>query len=340
MKIREYLKLARSFNAVLTGVSPVMGALAMKQFDILYLFILFLVGFLGHTYGFVLNDIIDYRIDKSSKEISDRPLISGTISIPQAWIFAITSMLVAFMIAGILCFLTSNYLPLLILGLSAFFITLYDLVSKKLPFMDILVAIAIFFLILFGAFFGNPIARSLSDISILAWIVCLLGAIQVMFMQVVAGGLKDIENDYKRGARTAAIALGVRVIDGKLRISKAFKAFAYGIQIIDMIVVFLPFFIIWNSQDFGVFHYIQWILLLFIGFLMFFFSSKLLFMKVFERDYARKFIGLHYITNFMIVPIMLMRLNPWAGILVFFPALGFVLSNLILHGTLLQPKTM
>ena len=339
MKIREYLKLARSFNAVLTGVSPVMGALAMQQFNILYLLPLFLVGFLGHTYGFVLNDILDYRIDKSSKEISDRPLISGTISIRQAWIFAISSMGIAFLMAIGLCTMNMNYLPLLILFFSAFFITIYDLISKKLPFMDIFVAIAIFLLILFGAFFGNPIIRDFSDISLLTWVVCLLGSIQVMFMQVVAGGLKDIENDFRKGARTGAIALGVRIVDGRLIVSPAFKIVAYGIQLIDMIVVFLPFFIIWNDR-FGFFHYIQWILLLLIGFLMFYFSSKLLFMRKFERDYARRFIGLHYITNFAIVPIMLMRLNPWAGLLVFFPALGFILSNLILHGTLLQPKTM
>jgi hypothetical protein len=55
---------------------------------------------------------------------------------------------------------------------------------------------------------------------------------------------------------------------------------------------------------------------------------------------ARKLIGSHYITNFALVPIMLMTLTPWAGLLVFFPALGFILSNIILHGTILQPKTM
>jgi hypothetical protein len=63
-------------------------------------------------------------------------------------------------------------------------------------------------------------------------------------------------------------------------------------------------------------------------------------MEHFERTRARKFIGSHYMINFIIVPIMLMSLNPWAGLLMFFPGLGFILSNLALHGTLLQPKTM
>jgi hypothetical protein len=63
-------------------------------------------------------------------------------------------------------------------------------------------------------------------------------------------------------------------------------------------------------------------------------------MKRFERPKAIKFIGLYYTCNFALVPIMLMSLNPWAGLLVFFPPLGFIFSNIILHGTILQPKTM
>ena len=74
--------------------------------------------------------------------------------------------------------------------------------------------------------------------------------------------------------------------------------------------------------------------------MMFSLSYKLLSMKFFDRKKARKYIGSHYMTNFALAPILLMTLNPWTGLLVFFPALGFILSNIILHGTILQPKTM
>ena len=129
MSVREYLKLSRSFNAVLTGVSPVMGAIAMEQYDLISLFLLFLIGFFGHTYGFVLNDILDYNIDKTSKEISDRPLVSGTITIKKAWIFAIISMTISFIIAFYLAITTNIYYPIIILILSASFVTIYDLIS-------------------------------------------------------------------------------------------------------------------------------------------------------------------------------------------------------------------
>lgn len=337
MIIKEYLKLARSFNAVLTGVSPVMGAIAMQQYSILTLFMLFLVGFLGHTFGFVINDIIDYKIDKSSQEISDRPLISGTISINKAWAFAIISMALAFVIAFYISYTTQYYFPIVLLALSAIFITIYDLISKKLPGMDIFVALGIFFLILYGA---STNVNSISQITRLTWIVCILGSIQVLFMQFIAGGMKDIENDYKSGAKTLAVKMGVRVINGKLMVSSSFKTLAYGLQIIDLIVVFLPFFVVWNINNLSTLQYIQWAIIALIGIILFFISYKLLSMKRFERNRARKFIGSHYMINFTIVPIMLMSLNPWAGLLMFFPGLGFILSNIILHGTIAQPKTM
>ncbi len=344
MKIREYLKLARSFNAVLTGVSPVMGAIAMQQYNILTLLFLFLVGFLGHTYGFVLNDILDYKLDKSSTEISDRPLLSGTISLKEAWIFAIASMIVSFMIAFYVAYNSQIYFPIILLAFSAFFITVYNLISKKLPGMDIFVALGIFFLIFYGAFNGycnnGDAVRDISDITLLAWFVCILGSIQVLFMQFIAGGMKDIENDFKQGAKTLAVKMGVRVVNGNLKISTCFKTLAYGLQIIDLFVVFLPFFVVWGIKNLTIMQYFQWAIIVLIGILMFFLSHRLLSMKKFERMKARKYIGSHYMVNFMIVPIMLMTLNPWAGLLMFFPLLGFILNNLILHGTLLQPKTM
>jgi 4-hydroxybenzoate polyprenyltransferase len=335
--IREYLKLARSFNAVLTGISPVMGAIAMQQYNILILLILFLIGFFGHSFGFVFNDIIDYKIDKSSKDISDRPLISGTISLKNAWIFALICIILALSVAGIIAFITEIYYPIIILIISASCIILYDLISKKLPFMDIFVALGIFFFILYGA---STQVNNLSNITLVAWLVCILGSIQVLFMQIVAGGLKDIENDYQSGAKTAAVTLGVRVTNKRLHTSIPFQILAFGIQIADIILVFTPFFIIEKFMDSIFLAMFQWLTLGVISGMMIFFSYKLMNMGTFNRKKARTYIGSHYMTNFALVPIMLMTLNPWAGILLFFPALGFLMSNIILHGTLMQPKTM
>jgi len=336
MQIKEYLKLARSFNSFLTGIAPVMGAISMGMFDLWHLTLLFLIGFFGHTYGFVINDIFDYEIDKHNEELKDRPLVSGTISIRKAWLFALFAIAMSFVIAIYLAYSTGKYFPLIILVLSAVTITLYDKISKKLPLTDILDSLAVFLLILYGV---TTVTNNISDITTLAWIVCLLGAVQVFFMQVVPGGLKDIKNDYDKGAKTITVKMGVRVTEGGLlQVPLGYKTLAYLIQIFNIALVFLPFIIIF--KDFSSFYYIIWSLLGIISFLMLFVSHKFLNMKYFERDKMRKLLGSHFSINFALVPIMLMALNPWTILIVFFPPVGFILSNLVLHGTLLQPKTM
>jgi 4-hydroxybenzoate polyprenyltransferase len=310
-----------------------MGAIAMQYYNIAHLIILFLIGFFGHTYGFVLNDILDYKIDKYEKELKDRPLVSGTISLKKAWIFAVTSLIISLALALYLSFVSRSILSFAVLIISASFVTLYNLVSKKIPLTDIILAIGVFLLVLYGATFTTAMFTPL------IWIVCLLGAIQVLYMNIVAGGLKDIENDSQKGANTLAVKLGVRILHEQLHVTPSFYLVAYGIQISDIIFVALPFFIItaFIASPYLVF---QGILLALVSILMLFFSYKLLSLPQFNRDKVRKFNGLHYYTNFALVPIMLMTLTPWVLILIIFPALGFVLSNLTLHGTFLQPKTM
>jgi 4-hydroxybenzoate polyprenyltransferase len=336
MKIREYLKLARSFNAVLTGISPVMGAIAMQYYDIAHLIIFFLIGFFGHTYGFVLNDILDYNIDKHEKELQDRPLVSGTITLRKAWMFALTSLLISFILALYVSITSGNYLSLVVLISSASFVTLYDLISKKIPLTDFVLAFGVFLFVLYGA---STQVTSIPNIPLLVWIVCLLGGIQVLYMNIVAGGLKDIENDAQKGANTLAVKLKVRVQDTKFIVTKGFYLVTYAIQLADIIFVALPFFIIplFMTSPYLI---IQAVLLILVSILMFFFSTRLLSLPQFDRDKVRKLNGLHYYTNFALVPILLMTLTPWTLILIIFPALGFVLSNLILHGTVLAPKTM
>jgi len=330
--LREYLKLSRSFNAALTGAAPVLGGVANGGYEIWHLFILFLIGFLGHSYGFALNDIIDLKIDQISKELSDRPLVSKNLSLSRAWLFTFTNLLGALVLAFALAVYTTSYFPLILLFISAGLITLYDLISKKYPGMDIFVATGVFALILYGVMTVSQ------DITLLAWIVCLLGSIQVLFMQLIAGGLKDIDHDSKAGANTLAIKLGVREHNKKLTIPPGFRTLAYGIQGIDICVLFLPFILVFSPLSSV--HYIQILVLFVLSLLMLGISKRLVNLKLFDRDTLRKYIGSHYLINYSLVPLMLMALTPWIGLLIFlFPA-GFILSNLALHGTLLHPKTM
>ena len=332
MMLKEYLKLSRSFNAGLTAAAPVLGAVAMNEFELTHLAILFLIGFFGHSYGFTLNDILDLKIDQTSEEIKDRPLVSKKITIRKAWIFALSSVLISFLLATYISWSTGQYFTFIILALSSISITIYNFISKKYPAMDIFVAGGIFLLILYGA---STVSLNLTP---LAWLVCILGTLQVLFMQFIAGGLKDIENDFTRGAKTLAITMGVRVEKGLIKMPYSFKILAYSIQAVELILLFTAFFFIFVHRS--LYTYIQFAALIFFSILMLFISHQLLNMAYFERKKARKLIGSHFQINYLLVPIMLMTLNPWAIFLAVIPPFIFVLSNIILHGTLLQPKTM
>ncbi|MCX6663264.1 MAG: UbiA family prenyltransferase, partial [Euryarchaeota archaeon] len=153
--IRDYIEITRLFNMGLTGVAPVLGALAMWNVDTLTplkLVILFIIGGLAHSYGFVINDFIDIKIDKLSKDLIARPLVRGSITRRRAAFFAVFCMIGSFLLSLVFFSELRNYIFLILILLLAYsFATVYDIASKKYPGMDLFVAGAVFFLILFGA---------------------------------------------------------------------------------------------------------------------------------------------------------------------------------------------
>lgn len=349
--IKEYGKLARSFNMALTGMGPVFGALAMFETSPWRLLTLFILGCGAHIFGFVLNDYIDARIDKHSDELSERPLVSGTITPGKALAFAIFGLFIMLFLGLLLIW--PNVLPaFLILLLAAGSSTFYNLVSKRAPGMDVFVAGAVGLLTLFGA------ATVSMDFSALAYDIALLAFLQVMFMNIVAGGLKDIDHDYKAGGRNLAIALGCKVIEkkkDKLLIPIGFKALAHGIELAFFLCVLFPWFsppeiraVIPMCMCIGGPKWtnpyttlsLQLVLVVVLGIAMMAASTKLMGMKRFVRPQMRKFIGLHYALNFSLVPVMLSLTGWWIALLALIPPLGFALANLALHGEATAPKTM
>lgn len=349
-RIAEYLKLARSFNLALTAVAPVFGALAMGEGSLLRLAMLFIVGAGAHIYGFVMNDYIDMRIDSLSGELRQRPLISGTITPRAALSFALSGLVVMLVVgymsmsasstlngsAGALVFGRPRVMALLVIA--AILATIYNFVSKEFPGMDVFVAGAVFFLCVFGA---ASTAGDIMNVSRLGWVVCTLGGLQVMFMNIVAGGLKDIDHDSKGGGRTLAVVLGCKVYgkDDILTIPSHFRALAYLLQIIFLLVLFVPFLL-------GLFSptpaetAILLAMLTAISVAMLGTSYQLMGQRRFLRDRMRKLIGTHYILNYILVPIMLMPVNQYILLLTVVPPLGFLLSNKLLAGSAMKPETM
>jgi 4-hydroxybenzoate polyprenyltransferase len=333
----EYLKLARSFNMALTGLAPVMGAFAMGQTDLFILFLLFVVGCLGHAYGFTHNDIVDYQHDIHIPEIAARPLVRGTISKKQAWVFACGCLLVAGLIVVYLSMITGRYLPLGVFCLPIFCVTLYNYIGKRFPFMDIILAVGMFFLILWAALTQT---NDIHQVNFVTWIVCFLGAIQVLYMNIIAGGLKDIRHDTQKGAQTTAVWLGVRVTGTNLFIPVTFLLLAFTLQILNISAVFLPFLFDSFERTTSLFMDFQLGILLLTSAGMLFFVGRLLTLTQFERATVRRLIGIQYYLNFCLAPFLLLQLSAWAIVLIGIPVLGFLLSNMFLHEKFMEPEVM
>jgi len=333
--IRDYIEITRLFNMGLTGVAPVLGALAMWNegtLTPLKLVILFIIGGLAHSYGFVLNDIIDIKVDKLSKDLTARPLVQGSITRKRAAFFAVFCMIGSFLLSLVFFSELRSYIFLfIILLLAYFFATVYDIASKKYPGMDLFVAGAVFFLILFGAStIGTP--------TTLAYIVALIGGLQVLFMNMINGAIKDIDHDKAGSANTIAIRLGANVHAGIIALPLSFKTTGYIIEIGRMLLIFIPFTtFVMPSLYLSVW---QITLLVILEVLIFVSIYKLYSIKTFDRTRIRKSIGITVIFMYATTPIMLCSLNIYIALVALIPPLWFFGSNLMLHKTVFEPKTM
>ncbi|PNX45582.1 MAG: hypothetical protein BV459_08110 [Thermoplasmata archaeon M11B2D] len=316
----------------LTAVAPVLGALSMWNIgtlSLLELFLLFIIGSFAHAYGFVLNDVIDIKVDKLSKELTTRPLVRGSITRKQAITFAVCCMIGSFLLSFFFYSELQRYILLLFILLAAYlFATVYDIASKKYPGMDLFVAGAIFFLILFGAStIGTP--------TLLAYVVALIGGLQVLFMNMINGAIKDIDHDKEGSANTVAIRLGAKVHAGIMALPLSFKTTGYLIETGRILLIFLPFVCFDLHAELW-----QIVLLLVLATLTFIFIYKLYSIKTFDRSRIRRFIGIIVIFMYATTPIMLSSLYISIMLVALIPPLWFFGSNLLLHRTIFEPKTM
>jgi 4-hydroxybenzoate polyprenyltransferase len=330
--LRDYLEITRLFNMGLTAVAPVLGALSMWDvgtLGLLELFFLFIIGCLAHAYGFVLNDVIDIKVDKLSKELTTRPLVRGSITRKRAIAFAVICMIGSFLLSILFYSEPQRYLLLLFILLAAYFLaTVYDIASKKYPGMDLFVASAIFFLILFGAStIGTPTK--------LAFVVALIGGLQVLFMNMINGAIKDIDHDKEGSANTVAIRLGANIHAGVMALPLSFKTTGYLIEAGRIILIFIPFLFFDLPAQLW-----QIAVLVLLAILTFVSIHKLYSIKTFDRTRIRKLIGVIVIFMYATTPIMLSSLSIYIILGAFIPPLWFFGSNLLLHKTIFEPKTM
>ena len=326
-----YLQLLRVQTAAVTAMTPFIGGLIVGPYDLIPLFVLFLIGFLYHIYGFVLNEYIDIDVDKKSSDLKKKPLISGIVPKSHALFIALFSAVFA-------CILTFFFffavLPILFLIFALIFGGIYDIFGKKIPGSDFILGLGLFFLCLMGASTMNY------GYSTLVYIVCFIYFVHISFNNSVEGGLKDVDHDHLAGAKTLATRMGVSVENGILIVTKKFTGFSFILKCVFICLIVLLCF----QPEINLFNYeknlLQMILILFFSVIMIFTMYKFLHINKFDRSKLKKLFSLHEMSSYFL---FIISLSPVIGLwptvfLIFFPSLWYTLFNFILYGRFLQPQ--
>ena len=342
-KIKAYLRLIRIHTIIATALTPSLGAFAIYSVlkdklipdDIIQIFIpLFLVGIIIHIFGEILNDYMDYDIDKANIELSDKPLVSGDVSKRSALIGLILCFV--FLIIVII-FSNFNILSLILFIIGATTGIIYQLISKKWLHSAVLIASYVFFIILFGAAYAGAYDNILS-IPPLVYILSILGFFQLWINTAILGHLKDIKNDSEYGVKTLPMVFGVKV-EGegktpKLIIPMGFRTFVIFIQIINLIVAFLPIIFYNKFYDGSVNLFLLSFSLIVLSIIILVSMIKTMWFKLFERNKLMKVMAVREIATYFFAPVLLLPLigGVIALIYIFFPLIWFFIVNKLISG--------
>jgi 4-hydroxybenzoate polyprenyltransferase len=293
--IREYIKLIRPYGILFIGFTPVFGALCNGEFNVFHLSLLLLIGLLGHIFVFVQNDYYDVEVDRQSKYVVQRPLTSGMISRANALILFLSSFFISVALAGVFLFSLRSFIVFLF---SFFLMTLYNKYSKHLPGMEYILGAAVFSLGIFGAL-------TVSDqVSLFAVIISCVAFLQWIFSVGVSANLKDVEFDTKLGIRTTPVLFGVRAVGKQLKKPVSFLLYTYGIKLVHLIVVILPFFFGYSSPMLDGYP-IPLLGFLIIACILLFSTRGILTTPLDKRDQMLRYEGAHEGLALLLIPFVL-----------------------------------
>jgi len=325
-----YFRLLRPQTAAMLSSILLVSALVMGQRDIFLLFILFVIGLFSHFFGYVLNDYADIEIDKKSKDLKEKPLVSGIIPKQHAAFIVIFSAIVGFTLTIVV--FRSVY-SFLILGIAGILGGSYNLYGKKIPGSEILVSAGLSFYCIFGA---STVSLNIPNT---IYIIAILFFIDSVFMHVVQGGIKDADHDFLEKAKNITTLWGVKVKNGKLIIPKSYIVFSFFLKFLFLFFVILlgiqPGLNIWGSNQ-----YLVQIFVILLLIMVFFLTYKFLYIKTFDRSKIKRlYAGINSaalaLIFIMLIPIIEIE---YIVFLLFLPITWYMICNKLLYGKALEPQ--
>jgi 4-hydroxybenzoate polyprenyltransferase len=247
------------------GIFTIVSSISLTRF----------LGFLGiglsfHVFAYVTNDVVDLPLDKSEPGRTGSPLVNGYIKTASALIFAIAQIPLSMYFTMLLSGTVWAYLSLMS---SYVLMSIYNLWGKKMqvPIVtDVIQGVGWSFLVLYGFTFGNK------SIDLVVIFVCLYIVLCIMMTNGVHASLRDIENDYRHGAKTTAIYLGTIPQEGKpLSLSTALKVYSIILQCGLFVISILSVSLLWNQYISPLFTLMLMILMNTLSVIVFILAAKL-----------------------------------------------------------------
>jgi 4-hydroxybenzoate polyprenyltransferase len=278
------------------GLTPTFSAIANGEFDPVRLSILTIIGFLVHIFTFVQNDYYDIAVDRKSKYVSNRPIVTGAINQKIALLIIIFSFIILLILT--IFFVFSIYSIILLL-IALTLISLYNKLSKCFFGMEYILALGVFSFSIFGAL---TITENLSN---LALIISVFFFFQWLFSVGISANLKDVEFDSKLNIKTTPIAFGVKMSKNKLMIPFHFIFYAFTIKILHLTIIALILILGYSSP------YVLGLPAPILSFIILVFISLYLTSKIFttssiNRDKMLIFVGLQEGLSFLLIPFVVM----------------------------------
>ena len=208
MKFKDSIEILRPINGLMGGLTVIIGILNTR-IGIPLLTLIFNIIFGVLTYFFisgssmVINDYYDIEIDKINRP--ERPIPRGSISLKQAKILWVSTILIGIILSIIHSLLFNiGFLVPIIVVFMAFIGWFYAAWGKKSGFIgNIIVGISFSIGLIYGAVLNN------SGIPLYIYYFFLTSFFLLISREVIKG-CEDVEGDKKEGVKTLAIRIGIK----------------------------------------------------------------------------------------------------------------------------------
>lgn len=251
--LRHLILLSRIGMLPLSLSVPIIGALSLRQtLSLSQLLALAGIGMSAHFFGFVLNDLIDYRLDQNNPYRQGSLLVTGEVKHWQAWGFVLIQIPIAMgLYVSVLQGHANGFIGL---GFSVGLSVVYNLFSKWRWLPRILAEFALALSVTLLGISGALAIRGTLPPDALLY--CGTLGIVLLLVNSVPSGLKDIQYDQQFGARSFVLATGSSVtVDGNLLLTPFLRRYMISLQLVIVTLTILLGFLYQTG-------WVAWVLIL------------------------------------------------------------------------------